>query len=165
MKLIESNIEAMPKRMNPLTLVVRDIHPDEKAWALHEVNLGTDYEGRHRVQIIYVQRGGNHLGRWVHRLGPASDFTAPQISIPSLWEHTVAELQGMAEKERLGSNYWQRFLHEKREESTLIRDFLDSKDAAWKFIRGNQSVSGPGITVQRDKFSRAAFKERHSGTA
>ena len=162
MKTIDSNVETLPKRMNPLTIIARTIHPDEKAWALHEVNLGTDYEGRHRVQIIYVNRG-DRLARWVQRLGPASQFTAPQLSIPALWEHTVAELQAMAEEERLGSDYWRKYLLEKQAGSTLITDFLDMKEVAWKQIR-NQSVFGPGVSVQRDTFSRAAAKERQYGS-
>lgn len=162
MKTIESNVERLPKHMNQRTVIVHEIRPDEKAMALHEVNLGTDFLGHHRVQIIYVERGGT-LGRWVHRLGPASAFTAPQLSIPSLWEHTVAELQAMAEEERLGSDYWRKYALEKRAESTLITDFISMKEEAGKQIR-NQTVIGPGITIQRDNFSRAAFKERQHGS-
>ena len=138
-----------------IALATNVIHPDEKAYILGERNLIRPplHEWR-RYQVIVVNRD-DQLAEWWDDLGPAEDFTAPGLDVLSEWEHTVAELQDIAERQRLGEDYWQKRLVELEGESTLIPDFLNYKEEAWKVIN-NQSVFGPGVSKQRIGFSKEA---------
>jgi hypothetical protein len=128
------------------------ISPDEKAYALVEVNLGIDYIGKRRIQIVYVNRG-DELAEWRKDLGPADSFTSNQFRIPALWEHTVGELWDIAEQQRLKEDEWERFIQEEQQASTLISDWLTELEERNKLAR-NQSTFGPGYTRQRNGVSR-----------
>ncbi len=139
--------------------VTNTIHKDEKAWSLKERNLVRAPNFKlSRYQIITVNRG-DKLVEWWSNLGPVKNFTAPELDIPSLWEHSVAELQEIAEEKRLGDDYWQKFTEETRHESSLISDWANQYEERGRIIR-NQSVSGPGFRKQRNGFSRKAAYEK-----
>jgi len=139
--------------MRPVILAVRD---DEPAWSLRE-RVQAAGAGYKRFQVITVVRNDD-LAEWWTELGPAEKFTAPEVEIPSLLAHTVAELREIADQHRWRDNYWQEFTAEQIAESTLIADFLNQVEEHWKVIR-NQSVFGPGVTKQRIGFSKAAAYE------
>ena len=85
----------MIEKIYPITLVVL---PSEKAMALYEVNeqsLGS--KGMHRYQVILVNRG-DRLAEFRKDMGKASKWKNVRfINIPSLWEHSVSELQFLAD--------------------------------------------------------------------
>lgn len=134
--------------MRPVTLA---INSDEKAWALRE-RVQAAGVGYKRFQVITVVRD-DALTEWWHELGPAELFDAPEVEIPSLFEHTVAELREMADEHRHRDNYWQKFAEEQVAESTLIPDYLNQVEERWRIIR-NESVFGPGVTAQRNGFPK-----------
>ena len=139
------------------------IHKDEKALRLAEWNMiRPPVMQLHRWQVLFVNRADAIAEHWID-LGPAENFKAPELNIPLLWEHSVAEAQDIATRERLGSDHWQKFLAERQAASTLIPDFLEQKAERWKVIN-NQSVFGPGVTKPRNGFSKRAAYERE-GTA
>ena len=89
--------------------VADTIAPDEPAWMLVELDMapavaskkGTLFkpdtqEGVHRWQIIGVRRDGRIAYNY-RRLGPTVTFKGTQVRLPAFWEHTVAELQDMAD--------------------------------------------------------------------
>jgi hypothetical protein len=128
------------------------VSPDEPAYALVEMNLGIDYIGLRRIQIVYVNRS-DEIAEWRKDLGPADSFTSNQFRIPSLWEHTVGELWDIAEQQRLKEDEWERFLLEAQAESTLISDWRLELEEIAKLAR-NQSVIGPGYQRQRNGVPR-----------
>lgn len=86
--------------MANLALATDFVLPDEKAWNLKELNLpGPGSTVPHRYQIIKVKRG-DAVADYQFDLGLATTFKAWELHIPSLWEHTVAELQAMADEAR-----------------------------------------------------------------
>ena len=81
-------------KLYPIALEVQD---GEKAFALYEINeqsLGS--RGMHRYQIILVNRG-DKLAEFRIDMGSATKWKGIRfINIPSLWEHSVGELQFIA---------------------------------------------------------------------
>lgn len=141
--------------MTALANVTQFIQADEKAYRLAEWNMVRPPFGDwHRWQVIFVNRADKLAEFWTD-LGPAANYTAAEFNIPALWEHSVAELQDIATSVRLGDDHWQKFAAEKQAESTLISDFLQQKEEMWKVIN-NQTVIGPGVSKQRDGFSKRA---------
>lgn len=135
------------------------IHEDEKAWSLREIHLVRPPTNQwRRFQIITVNRD-DVLTEWWHDLGPMSAFNRPQIEIPSLWEHSVAELREMADTMRLEESRWKNRAAELAAESSLIPDMLNQFEEGKK-IMANQSVFGPAVTHQRNGLDRRAFNER-----
>lgn len=138
--------------MKPVTMAV---HEDERAWALREVNLVRPPTHQwHRWQIITVIRNDT-LTEWWTDLGAISDFTAPQLEIPGLLEHSVAELRALAEEYRLGDDYWAKRQEELAAESTLVTDALNQIEERKKIIH-NRSQFGPVMAKPRNGFSRSA---------
>ncbi len=83
----------------PLTSTLHT-SPDEKAYALVETNMQSPtFRGFHRYQLIIVNRE-DRMSEFRRDLGPAKNFEARQFRIPSLWLHTVGELQDMADNLR-----------------------------------------------------------------
>lgn len=73
------------------------IHPNEKAYALVEMDLqAPDYKGIRRYQILLVDRD-DELAEYRWDMGPSADFPKKLFRIPALWMHTVGELQEMAD--------------------------------------------------------------------
>jgi hypothetical protein len=144
------------KRVMPITL---EVHPDEKAYWLWEIIVQSrGNRGWRRAQVMYVNRGGN-LARWAKDLGPADAFKAEELSIPSVWVHTVGQLLDMAEKARLGDDYWQRFLDEEVADETFIPNLIAQYQERRLRIR-NRSTIGPYVTRQRNEFPAAAVARR-----
>ena len=133
-------------------MITFDLDPNEKVYRLSEMNLvrPPTYQWR-RYQIILVNRG-DRIAEWWYDLGPSFAFTVEQFTFPMLWEHTVAEAQEIAEIKR-HDDFWQRFLAEKKSESTLLLDAVEQRDEHRKVI-ANRSVFGPGGHKQRNGFSR-----------
>ena len=73
----------------------------EKAWAYTEAHMQSPTNsGFRRYRIIRVNRDGR-LAEYREDMGPAKTFKGVrQLSIPSLWEHTVDELRGWADELR-----------------------------------------------------------------
>src|SRR5690606_13576605 len=114
-----------------------------------EVNVhAAGHRGWRRAQVIYVNRG-DKLARWARDLGPMSPNTE-ELDIPSLWVHSVAELQDTAERLR-DDSYWQHFLGEQMHEDDLTVRAVDQYYERRRLIR-NQSVHGPGGHTQRIGF-------------
>ncbi len=88
--------------ITPATL---SVNGDEKAYSLQEAHLQSPgSRGFHRYRIIMVNRGGV-LAEYREDLGLASLWKgAKQLNIPSLWEHTVAELIDIVEHNRWETN-------------------------------------------------------------
>ncbi len=144
--------EAKPRTGHILPQAV-SIHPDEKVLALVELNkLTTDYKELRRWQFIYVERGGE-VAEWIRDMGMASDFPfASEFRIYSFWEDSAANLQDQADRMR-DEDYWQKFLAERKAESTLIPEFLAFAEERWKQWQ-NASTFGPGFNRQRNLFAR-----------
>lgn len=135
------------------------ISPDERAWALREVNLVRPPTHQwHRWQVVTVVRD-DALAEWWRDLGPKALYSRPEVEIPSLGEHTVGELWDMAAHYRLQDDYWMKRTQELTEGCTLIHDFLEQKAEMRKVMR-NQSVYGPGGHKQRDGFPHALRQRR-----
>ena len=133
------------------------ISPDEKAWLLRERNLvRPPHFQLHRYQIVKVVRGDT-LAEWWNDLGPASQFTGPELEIPGLLEETVGSLWDLADHYRLGEDYWQKRSAEIGAESSLITDWTNQVEERQRIIH-NRSAFGPGVRKQRNGFSLAAAR-------
>jgi len=86
------------EKVYPITLQVA---PGEKAFALYEITeQPPDNSGMHRYQIILVNRG-DRLAEYRIDMGKGSLWKHKRfINIPSLWVHSIAELQFIAEQIR-----------------------------------------------------------------
>jgi len=81
--------------ITPITLYAL---PNEKAWTYLEMQEQSPFnKGFHRYRIIGVLRDGR-VAEYREDMGSAKNFVgAKQLHIPSLWEHTVAELINLAD--------------------------------------------------------------------
>ena len=81
-----------------IILATSYVLPDEKANSYQEVHLQSpDYRGFHRYRILIVNRDGK-LAEYREDMGLAKNFKGiRQFNVPSLWEHSVAELLGIAD--------------------------------------------------------------------
>jgi hypothetical protein len=131
---------------------IESVKPDEKAFRLSElVLMAPDYAGFRRYQVILVNRNDD-MAEYRLDLGPADGFTAPEFQVLAMWEHTVAELQDIADRQRLGDDYWQKRTAELQAESTLIEDWHDQVEERRELIH-NRSTFGPGYRKQRNGFA------------
>jgi len=141
-----------------LTPIATTVSPDELAYALVEVVLTPysftkggrkfrpkSWSGKHRYQVILVNRG-DRLAEYHRDLGDAALFESGAFRIPSLWEHTVGELQEIADHVR--SREDRSVMAELQQRSTLARDAAAFFEEVYKRRRG-QSVFGSAINVQR----------------
>ena len=98
--------------MSKLISAAIEVHLDEPAFNLSEVNLqAPDNSGWRRYQVIYVVRG-ERMAEYREDLGPKDNFTADAFRIPGgVWDastrrmeilHSVGELREIAEYVRLG---------------------------------------------------------------
>ena len=98
--------------MSKLISAAIEVHLDEPAFNLSEVNIqAPDNSGWRRYQIIYVVRG-ERMAEYREDLGPKDNFTADAFRIPGgVWDastkrmevlHSVGELGEIAEYVRLG---------------------------------------------------------------
>ena len=87
--------------MSDLVVRTNTVQGNEKAWTYLEVHLQSpNSRGRRRYRIIVVNRDG-HLAEYREDLGAAKKFKGVrELNIPSLWEHSVDELRGIADELR-----------------------------------------------------------------
>ena len=142
--------------------VVEEIHPDESAYWLFEINLTPfiasrkgykppSMAGRKRYQIIQVNRG-DHLVNHYTDLGDSALFSGP-FELPSLWEHSVAELRDMADTMRWRDEWTKDLITNLEGESTLLKDtahWLEERQQ----IKATRSHFGPGYSRQRNVYRR-----------
>ena len=146
--------------MPRLTPIATTVSPDEKAYALIEVVMTPyaflkggrkgkpkSWSGLHRFQVIYVARG-DRLAEYHRDMGDAVLYDYGPLRIPSLWEHSVGELQDIADHVRASGRETRNLSAELLGESTLKRDAIALSEERYKRRRG-QSVLGPAIKVQR----------------
>lgn len=144
-----------------LTPIATTASPDERAYALIELNMTPysfskggrkfrpkTFSGKHRYQVVYVSRG-DRLAEYHRDLGDAALFNFGPLRIPSLWEHTVGELQEIADNVRSSGRQQQSMIAELQTESTLLRDAEVFMEEVYKRRRGHRSTFGPVISVQR----------------
>lgn len=74
------------------------VQGNEKAYGLQEVHeQSPGSKGFHRYRIILVNRDGK-LAEYREDMGLAKNFKGiRQFNVPSLWEHSVDELLGIAD--------------------------------------------------------------------
>ncbi len=97
--LVVSSASKLIPTMSKLVTSTSYVLPNEKAWAYLEVEeQSPGYRGIHRYRVIYVSRDGNDA-EFHEDMGDAKNFKGAKkaIHIPSLWEHTVAELIALAD--------------------------------------------------------------------
>lgn len=84
--------------MSKLALATTYLLGDEKAWSLQEIHLQSPgSRGFHRYRIFIVNRNGN-LAEYREDMGLAKNYKGiRQFNVPSLWEHSVAELLSIAD--------------------------------------------------------------------
>ena len=144
-----------------LTPIATTVSPEEKAYLLVEVNLTPyvfskggrkfrpkTFSGQHRYQVILVNRG-DRLAEYHRDMGDAALFESGPFRIPSLWEHSVGELQDIADNVRSRVKEDRSVTAELQGRSTLKRDAMAFFEEVYKRRRGHQSVFGPAIKVQR----------------
>lgn len=153
-----------------ITPVTDWISPDEKVWALVETNL-TPYQvtagGRKRTPASWQGRQRWRI-TWVNRGDVLTEFqeisphpaTAPELRIPSLWEHTYAECCGMADDYASGvqAQRDRESVFELQAESSLLTDFLDQVEAK-AYTARNRSTFGSLYRKQRDGFPTILQRE------
>lgn len=138
----------MATRIHAQTL---EVHPDEKAMGLAELYERTpDQRAIHRYQIIYVIRN-DAVAEYRTDMGADKDWRIPPLSIPSFQEHSVAELQDMAQFARERATAFRNRLDQMEKESTLISDSIATAENVVK-VKKNQSQFGPGGFTQRNGF-------------
>lgn len=143
-------------------MVTTWVKPSEPAYGLIEVEL-TPFEaskagkkfrpeswsGRHRMQIVYVNRE-DKLAEYWRDMGNAADYRYGQLRIPSFWEHTVEELRFIADDVRSRGNSWQRqIIADRQGESDLLEQFLQQRHETIQQL-AMRSVFGPFIVRQRN---------------
>ena len=134
--------------MSELVVAASIIKNDEPALRLEELKVqGIKGQKMQRRQFIHVVRNDKRAV-WSKDLGDAESFHAPPFSIPSLLEHTVAELREIADQLRESKDSNTR-LNELSEASTLINDAIDQAEELTLKMR-RVSVNGPSITVERN---------------
>lgn len=117
----------------------------EKCWSLEELNV----KGQ-RWQIIVVNRADS-LAACYRPMGQAAT-KVKEFAWLCGFDHSVGEALDWAEDQR-EDTYWEEFLAEKVENSTLIKDFHDQVEEKYR-IQQNQSTFGPGGKVERSGYHR-----------
>ena len=139
-----------------VSLATTWITKHEPAYLLAEMDLLSPVvdgnQDLHRYQIIYVNRN-DRISEYRTDLGLSSAFDTEQFRIVALWEHTVAEVQEMAQFMRLrGKSDASRILEEERGrvEETMIPAYHDAEEQRYK-NRRHESVFGPGRRIERSR--------------
>lgn len=167
--MISSNITFVPVAtwlLYPMSGVELQVHEDDKHVVGFQEGYALNRTGQeHRWQVVILMRGNELTGFWTD-LGPSEDFVitidemsypAPPYHQPIAGEHSVAECQSMAERDRM-DDYAIQQLHTQTMESDII-------DRYWHQIHetrqqfANRSVFGPDFTKERNGFSLAGAKE------
>lgn len=140
-----------------MKILTDKVSPDEPCHGLLERDQQVPNGETHRVQSVFVVRGDS-IAAYETDLGPSCVWqnVAPE-GIFAMGEVTVAEVMAEAEKDRHDQT-GHRLKEELRAGSTLIADFLAFKESNWEVIN-NRSVFGPGISKQRNGYSKKAAWE------
>lgn len=88
--------------MTNITPITNTVTGNEKAWTYLEVHQPSMLpgQGNRRYRIIVVNRDGK-MAEYREDMGPSKNFKGVrELNIPSLWEHTVDELRGIADELR-----------------------------------------------------------------
>lgn len=146
--------------MANLAPITHFLHPNEKVFALEEAVMTPlvaekkhgykpeNYQGKHRYQIIGVNRGGR-LALHYHDMGESKNFSYGGIRIPVVWEHSVAEVQDMAEQLR-EDGAWEREIVKERQGKIDFGKALDEQYDLARQNLANRSVFGPAVQVVRN---------------
>lgn len=146
----------LPTNLAPITAF---LDQNEKAFGLDEVIMTpitvaergfrpTDFIGRHRYQVIGVERN-DQLAIHYYDMGLAENFDYGGLRIAALWEHTVAELQDMAEQIRSDGS-WEREIIAERQGKINFGEALDRQDSLLRDNLANRSVFGQSVNVIRN---------------
>lgn len=137
------SIFARPHEENP-------VHPDEPIYGFAELNLQPpDFKTVRRYQLTQVLRGDALV--WIRTdMGLASDWpSADEFRVVTNPDgDTVASVMAYADARR-ADMYWQKFLAEEAEASTLITDIVAWEEEKRKW-RKQQSAFGPVFAKQRN---------------
>ena len=143
-------MEARPRVAHVLPQTL-SVHPDEKAFALCELDyLTVDYKARRRWQFLYVVRDGE-VAEWVRDLGAVSEFDAPEFRLYSFWQDSVGELMDQADRMRWQDTTFNEVLQEEKGKSRFMDEYVAFAEERGKVLR-NQSTFGPGFNRQRNEF-------------
>ena len=96
---VKPSMSKLIPTITELVTATVSVNDDEKAWAYLEVEeQSPGSHGFHRYRIIYVNRNGN-IAEYRDDMGEAKNFKGAKkaIHIPSVWEHSVAELIDIAD--------------------------------------------------------------------
>lgn len=142
-----------------LTLVTDYVLPNEPAYRLceivmtpHAMSKGgkrfkpSTTKGRRRWEIVWVNRG-DRLAEHIRDMGPSSAYDYGCINIPSLWEHSVAELRDIAEQVRNDGQWEKDIIAQRQSESKLLEHAAIQCELRQK---AGKSAFGPAISVQRN---------------
>lgn len=132
---------------------------DDRCWEISELTEAVPNLGVRRIQRVYVMQDDDRLLEYRLDLGPAAGFSGQPFRILSLGEDSVGACLEQAERQR-HDDYWQRFLAERQDASTLIPDFLKQVEERWDVIN-NRSVLGPSVRKQRNGFNKRAARESY----
>lgn len=141
---------------------------DERTYALIETDMTPwraslggkrfmpeSWRGLRRYQMIGVNRG-DRIALWVHDMGPAESFDFGALQVLSIWEHTVAEVQDIAEDIRLKDAPFARDVIKVRQQLQGERwpEMAYRQSELLRLNLANQSVFGPAVRVERNAFVR-----------
>jgi hypothetical protein len=125
-----------------MAVPIGTIYPDEKAYSLSEINKPSRCPkgGIRRVEVLLVNRG-DRVVSFERDMGLAKNYRATQFCIPSMWEHSVAELREIA--------HWMREVEEQKYLSNLPHDdlingLLNQEENKWRKRNGRRQFSGIG---------------------
>ena len=149
-----------------MKLVTYAVSPNEPCYGLTECVMRApqpDGSTADRwVQDLIVIRGDQRY-HYLTDFGPAEDFeTVTPMTVPSLGEDTVSELQYLAEKNR-HDDYWHKVAERQIAESTLIEDMIRTRFQMHELVR-NRSQIGPYTIAQRNGYSRESAWRRYMDT-
>lgn len=88
--------------MTSIQPITTTVFGNEKAYSYMEINQPSSVPGKgmRRYRIILVNRDGK-MSEYREDMGSAKKFKGvKQLNIPSLWEHSVDELRGLADELR-----------------------------------------------------------------
>ena len=146
----------MPSNLAPITAFLM---PNEKAFGLDEVVMTpmtvqergfnpSELTGRHRYQVIGVVRS-DKLALHYHDMGLSKNFSYGGLRIAALFEHTVAELQDMAEQIRSDTT-WEESIIAERQGQRPWGERLDEQEEILALNLGNKSTFGQFEQVARN---------------
>lgn len=116
-----------------------------------------DVDRRYQVFVINRPDGPVEQRR---DMGPAIEWASHDFDILCLNEHTVSEVEDMAERIRAdGNEEYEEQRGELMQENTLIEDAI--ADAEQKYLAlNNRTIIGPGGMTQRGNYQKHVVEDR-----